>query len=106
MQPNQPLTLADHRLLDLVWPNQPLPSGRLCQIAQEQLGWKRTTPHRAQVTHRGTFFKGRRRTITTRATTAAVADMVSKVWRKASMGKPPFTGGKVEGSGVGQWLWR
>ena len=34
MQPNQPLTLADHRLLDLVWPNQPLPSGRLCQIAQ------------------------------------------------------------------------
>ena len=45
MQPNQPLTLADHRLLDLVWPNQPLPSGRLCQIAQEQLGWKRTTTY-------------------------------------------------------------
>ena len=42
---NQPLTLADHRLLDLVWPNQPLPSGRLCQIAQEQLGWKRTTTY-------------------------------------------------------------
>ena len=47
MQPNQPLTLADHRLLDLVWPNQPLPSGRLCQIAQEQLGWKRTTTYTA-----------------------------------------------------------
>ena len=45
MQPNPPLTLADHRLLDLVWPNQPLPSGRLCQIAQEQLGWKRTTTY-------------------------------------------------------------
>ena len=32
------------------------------------------------MTHRGTFFKGRRRTITTRATTAAVADMVSEEW--------------------------
>ena len=53
-----------------------------------------TTAHRAQVIHRGARFRGRRRSITMPAATAAVADMVSKVWRKASMGKPPFTGGE------------
>lgn len=39
------LTLADHRLLDLVWDNQPIPSPQLCKAAEAALGWKRTTTY-------------------------------------------------------------
>ena len=39
------LTLADHRLLDLVWDRQPIPSPQLCRVAEEALGWKRTTTY-------------------------------------------------------------
>ena len=42
MKPNQPLSLADHRLLDLVWQAAPIPSPELCKLAQEKLGWKRS----------------------------------------------------------------
>ena len=45
MKPNQPLSLADHRLLDLVWQAAPIPSPELCKLAQEKLGWKRTTTY-------------------------------------------------------------
>ena len=39
------LTLADHRLLDLVWRDQPVPSPQLCKAAEQALGWKRTTTY-------------------------------------------------------------
>lgn len=39
------LSLADHRLLDLVWDAEPVPSPQLCKIAEEKLGWKRTTTY-------------------------------------------------------------
>ena len=45
MKPKQPLSLADHRLLDLVWEAEPIPSPQLCKLAEKQLGWKRTTTY-------------------------------------------------------------
>lgn len=45
MNPKQPLSLADHRLLDLVWSAEPIPSPQLCKLAEETLGWKRTTTY-------------------------------------------------------------
>ncbi|MDY3014909.1 MAG: BlaI/MecI/CopY family transcriptional regulator [Evtepia sp.] len=39
------LSLADHRLLDLVWSSEPVPSPQLCKLAEAQLGWKRTTTY-------------------------------------------------------------
>ena len=43
--PNPALTLADHRLLDLVWQGEPVPSPELCRRAEKALGWKRTTTY-------------------------------------------------------------
>ncbi|HIY06283.1 MAG TPA: BlaI/MecI/CopY family transcriptional regulator [Candidatus Evtepia faecigallinarum] len=45
MKPTAPLSLADHRLLELVWDAQPVSSAQLCKLAQEHLGWKRTTTY-------------------------------------------------------------
>ena len=45
MEKKTNLTLADHRLLDLVWENQPIPSPELCRVAEKALGWKRTTTY-------------------------------------------------------------
>ena len=45
MKPTLSLSLADHRLLDLVWEAEPIPSPQLCKLAQERLGWKRTTTY-------------------------------------------------------------
>lgn len=45
MEKKTSLTLADHRLLDLVWDRQPIPSPQLCKVAEEALGWKRTTTY-------------------------------------------------------------
>lgn len=39
------LTNADARLLDIVWDAQPVASPELCRLAQEKLGWKRTTTY-------------------------------------------------------------
>lgn len=39
------LTNADARLLDIVWDAQPVASPELCKLAQEKLGWKRTTTY-------------------------------------------------------------
>ncbi|HOG01827.1 MAG: Penicillinase repressor [Firmicutes bacterium ADurb.Bin248] len=39
------LTNADARLLDLVWDAQPVASPELCRLAEEKLGWKRTTTY-------------------------------------------------------------
>ena len=45
MEKKTNLTLADHRLLDLGWDRQPLPSPELCKVAEKELGWKRTTTY-------------------------------------------------------------
>ncbi|MBR3753192.1 MAG: BlaI/MecI/CopY family transcriptional regulator [Ruminiclostridium sp.] len=45
MKPNLSLTLADHRLLELVWQSEPVPSAQLCKLAEASLGWKRTTTY-------------------------------------------------------------
>lgn len=45
MKPNLSLSLADHRLLDLVWESEPIPSPQLCKLAEARLGWKRTTTY-------------------------------------------------------------
>ncbi|MBP3319024.1 MAG: BlaI/MecI/CopY family transcriptional regulator [Ruminiclostridium sp.] len=45
MKPNLSLTLADHRLLELVWKAEPVPSAQLCKLAEASLGWKRTTTY-------------------------------------------------------------
>ena len=45
MEKKTNLTLADHRLLDLVWDCQPIPSPQLCKAAEKALGWKRTTTY-------------------------------------------------------------
>ena len=45
MKPNTNLTLADHRLLDLVWQAEPVSSPQLCKLAEDALGWKRTTTY-------------------------------------------------------------
>ena len=34
MEKKTNLTLADHRLLDLVWEHQPIPSPQLCRVAE------------------------------------------------------------------------
>lgn len=45
MKPNLSLTLADHRLMELVWQSEPVPSAQLCKLAEANLGWKRTTTY-------------------------------------------------------------
>ena len=39
------LTNADWRLMDIVWDHEPVESPELCRIAEEKLGWKRTTTY-------------------------------------------------------------
>ena len=45
MKQTASLSLADHRLLDLVWQAEPVSSPQLCKLAEEALGWKRTTTY-------------------------------------------------------------
>lgn len=45
MKKDPSLSLADHRLLDLVWQTEPIPSPQLCKLAEAKLGWKRTTTY-------------------------------------------------------------
>jgi len=39
------LTNADWRLMDIVWDCEPVESPELCRIAEDKLGWKRTTTY-------------------------------------------------------------
>jgi predicted transcriptional regulator len=39
------LTNADWRLMDVIWDREPIESPELCRIAEEKLGWKRTTTY-------------------------------------------------------------
>ena len=45
MEQEANLTNADWRLMDIVWDHEPIESPELCRIAQEKLGWKRTTTY-------------------------------------------------------------
>ena len=45
MEQEANLTNADWRLMDIVWDHEPIESPELCRIAEEKLGWKRTTTY-------------------------------------------------------------
>jgi len=45
MEQESNLTNADWRLMDIVWDHEPLESPELCHLAEEKLGWKRTTTY-------------------------------------------------------------
>ena len=45
MEQEANLTNADWRLMDIVWDHEPAESPELCRIAEEKLGWKRTTTY-------------------------------------------------------------
>ena len=36
---------AELRFMEILWANQPVSSGALARLCQEQLGWKRTTTY-------------------------------------------------------------
>jgi len=39
------LSNADYCLLDIIWEAQPVASPELCRLAEQKLGWKRTTTY-------------------------------------------------------------
>jgi len=45
MEQEANLTNADWRLMDIVWDHKPVESPELCRIAEDKLGWKRTTTY-------------------------------------------------------------
>lgn len=45
MEHDAALTNADWRLMDIVWDHEPVESPELCRLAEERLGWKRTTTY-------------------------------------------------------------
>ncbi len=45
MEQEANLTNADWRLMDIIWDYEPIESPELCHVAQERLGWKRTTTY-------------------------------------------------------------
>lgn len=45
MERDLKLSNADYRLLSIVWDAEPVTSPELCKLAQQQLGWKRTTTY-------------------------------------------------------------
>ena len=36
---------SDYRFMSLIWENEPMGSGRLVELAQEKLGWKKSTTY-------------------------------------------------------------
>ena len=36
---------SDYRFMTIVWDNAPVSSGRLVQLCNEQLGWKKSTTY-------------------------------------------------------------
>lgn len=36
---------AEYRFVNIVWEEEPIPSGQLAKVCLEQLGWKRTTTY-------------------------------------------------------------
>ena len=45
MENEAALTNADWRLMDIVWDHESIESPELCRLAEERLGWKRTTTY-------------------------------------------------------------
>ena len=45
MEQETTLTHADWRLMEIVWDHEPVESPQLCRLAEEKLGWKRTTTY-------------------------------------------------------------
>ena len=39
------LSYGEGRFLDLIWDNEPVPSGRLVELCREKLGWKKSTTY-------------------------------------------------------------
>ena len=39
------LSYGEGRFLDLIWDNEPLPSGKLVELCREKLGWKKSTTY-------------------------------------------------------------
>lgn len=42
---NLRLAEGEYRFACIVWDNEPLPSGRLVELSQKQLGWKKSTTY-------------------------------------------------------------
>ena len=45
MMDNLRLAEGEYRFACIVWDNEPLPSGRLVELSQKQLGWKKSTTY-------------------------------------------------------------
>ena len=45
MPQTQKIFDSEYRLASIVWENEPIQSGELCKLCEEQLGWKRTTTY-------------------------------------------------------------
>ena len=42
---NLKISEGEYRLACIVWDNEPIPSGRLVELAAQQLGWKKSTTY-------------------------------------------------------------
>ncbi len=42
---NKRLSYGEGRFLDLIWANEPVPSGKLVELCREKLGWKKSTTY-------------------------------------------------------------
>lgn len=51
------LGIIEAKFADIIWENEPVPSGRLVKLAEEQLGWKKTTTYSIlrKLSYRGLF---------------------------------------------------
>jgi len=43
--PEIKLGVIESRFADIIWQNEPLPSGRLAKLAEQELNWKKTTTY-------------------------------------------------------------
>ena len=37
------LSYGESRFMDIIWENEPVPSGRLVELCREKRGWKKST---------------------------------------------------------------
>ena len=42
---NLKLCESDYRFMSVIWDNEPLPSGKLVELCNEKLGWKKSTTY-------------------------------------------------------------
>lgn len=57
--------ILESRFADMIWNNEPLPSGQLVKMAEQELGWKSTTSYTVlkRLCDRG-IFQNQNRTVT------------------------------------------